>query len=236
MHDEDILGLSRHIGDMHYRAYIGPPDEYDLVSAMSFNLLTTCGLRQNHKLLDIGCGSLRVGRLLIPYLNAGNYVGVEPNKWLVEDGLRHEVGADIVDLRKPAFIYDTGLETLATDFRFDYIIAQSIFSHTAPDLLERWIRDVSHHLDESGVFFATVLEGEEECDGTGWIYPECVQYRTETVAAIVRKYNLEFQVLDWYHPRQTWCSIYSEGFNHKLLNNGVPSWNSFGALRTKCAL
>ena len=62
MFDEDILGLTRHIGDHHYRAYIGPPDEYDLVSAMSFSLLTACGLRQHHKLLDIGCGSLRLGR------------------------------------------------------------------------------------------------------------------------------------------------------------------------------
>ena len=57
MYEKDILGLSRHIGDKHHRAYIGPPDEYDLVSAMSFNLLTASGLRQHHRLLDIGCGS-----------------------------------------------------------------------------------------------------------------------------------------------------------------------------------
>ena len=61
MHEKDILGLSRRIGDRHYRAYVGPPDEYDLVSAMTFNLLTTSGLRQGHRVLDIGCGSLRLG-------------------------------------------------------------------------------------------------------------------------------------------------------------------------------
>lgn len=236
MQDEDILGLSRHIGDMHYRAYIGPPDEYDLVSAMCFNLLTSCGLRQHHRLLDIGCGSLRVGRLLIPYLNTGNYFGLEPNRWLIEDGLRYELGTELIAIRKPTFIYDTDLESLAPEILFDFVIAQSIFSHTAPDLLEQWIKDVSHRLNENGVLFFTVLEGEEECDGTGWIYPECVQYRIDTMAAIVKKYNLEFQLLDWYHPRQTWCAASSRGFNHHLLNSGSPSWSNFGAVRMRSAL
>ena len=228
---DDILGLSRHIGDHHYRAYVGPPDEYDLVSAMSFNLLTVCGLRQGHKLLDIGCGSLRLGRLLIPYLNPGNYTGLEPNKWLLEDGLRYEVGASLVEIRQPNFIYDTSLAGLASDVRFDYVIAQSIFSHTAPDFLERWIKEVSLSLSESGIFLATVLEGDTECSGSGWIYPECVEYRLDTVAEIARAAGLAFEVIDWHHPRQTWCALYPPGFDRALLNGSKPSWNNFGNLQ-----
>lgn len=235
MFDEDVLGLTKHIGDHHYRAYIGPPDEYDLVSAMSFSLLTACGLRQHHKLLDIGCGSLRLGRLLIPYLNTENYVGLEPNKWLIDDGLRNEVGSSLVDKRKPAFIIDTDLESLGPDVLFDYVVAQSIFSHTAPDLLERWIGDVALRLSEQGILFATVLEGDAECDGKGWVYPECVEYRLQTVATIARNHGLELKELNWYHPRQTWCALVSPGFDRKLLNDGAPSWNHFGALRTESA-
>lgn len=63
-----------------YREYVGPETEYDLIGAMQFRLLSTLGLRENHKLLDFGCGSLRAGRLFIPYLNPGNYTGVEPNE------------------------------------------------------------------------------------------------------------------------------------------------------------
>ncbi|MBT4097695.1 MAG: hypothetical protein HOM68_24545 [Gemmatimonadetes bacterium] len=55
------LGLHLAPGSQHYRAFIGPAEDYDLVSAMSFGLLTTLGLRQHHSLLDIGCGSLRNG-------------------------------------------------------------------------------------------------------------------------------------------------------------------------------
>src|SRR5437879_7690102 len=81
--DRQNLGLGLKPGDPHYRAYVGPPEDYDLIAAMTFNLLTTLGLRQHHSLLDVGCGSLRIGRLLIPYLNRGKYFGIEPNEWLV---------------------------------------------------------------------------------------------------------------------------------------------------------
>jgi hypothetical protein len=45
MSEEHILVLSKYIGDRHYHAYIGRPDEYDVVSVMPFNFLTVCGLR-----------------------------------------------------------------------------------------------------------------------------------------------------------------------------------------------
>ena len=82
--DREDLGAGLKPGDPHYRAYVGPPEDYDLIAAMTFNLLTTLGLRQHHSLLDVGCGSLRIGRLLIPYLNRKKYFGLEPHQWLVE--------------------------------------------------------------------------------------------------------------------------------------------------------
>jgi len=64
----------------NYRAYVGPVEKYDLVAANQFNLLTMLGLRENHFLLDVGCGSLRGGRLFIPYLLPHHYFGIEPNE------------------------------------------------------------------------------------------------------------------------------------------------------------
>jgi len=42
--DRENLGLGLKPGDPHYRAYVGPPEDYDLIAAMTFNLLTTLGL------------------------------------------------------------------------------------------------------------------------------------------------------------------------------------------------
>ena len=107
------LGLGLKPGDPHYRAYVGPPEDYDLIAAMTFNLLTTLGLRQRHSLLDVGCGSLRIGRLLIPYLNRGKYFGVEPHEWLVEAGIKCELGEAIVQIKRPTFLFSDSPQTIA---------------------------------------------------------------------------------------------------------------------------
>src|SRR5947209_17329648 len=126
----DRLGIGLTPGDSHYRAYVGPPQDYDLIAAMTFNLLTTAGLRQHHKLIDVGCGSLRAGRLFIPYLNSGNYIGVEPNEWLVNEAIKHEIGEDLIRIKAPSFIFKSTLS--ATDpVQADYAVAQSIFSHAS---------------------------------------------------------------------------------------------------------
>lgn len=231
MSDEEMLGLDRPIGDDHYRAYVGPASEYDLVSAMTFGLLTACGLRQHHRVLDIGCGSLRLGRLLLPYLNPGNYYGLEPNRWLVDDGIRYEVGPSFMQSRRPTLIYDTTLASLESGATFDYVVAQSIFSHTAPDLLNSWLEEMSGCLAAGGFLLATFIEGETPCDGTGWIYPECVEYPLDEVRRVASAYDLSLQPLDWYHPRQTWCALYRAGADTQLLNEGAPSWNNLGRLQ-----
>src|SRR3984893_18959417 len=119
--DREDLGLDLKPGDPQYRAYVGPPEDYDLVAAMTFNLLTTLGLRQHHSLLDVGCGSLRIGRLLIPYLNRGKYFGVEPNEWLVEQGIKRELGEALVQIKSPRCFFTDSPESIAkaeTAFNF----------------------------------------------------------------------------------------------------------------------
>ena len=143
------LGLGLKAGDKHYRAYVGPPADYDLISAMVFNLLSCIGLRQHHRILDIGCGSLRVGRLLIPYLNSGNYYGAEPNRWLVRDGIANEIGQDMVNIKKPKFFFNASIKEYKHPLNLDFAVAQSIFSHCGKDLIEDWLSQVAYHLKKA---------------------------------------------------------------------------------------
>jgi len=221
----DNLGLDLQPGDEHYRAYVGPPQDYDLIAAMVFNLLTTLKLRQHHKVLDIGCGSLRIGRLLIPYLNAGNYYGVEPNAWLIEEGIKNELGHDQVELKKPNLFIGESVDVLRTKQTFDYAFAQSIFSHCGIDLIHQWLKGVSGHLNDSGVFLATFVRGNMDFDGSGWIYPGCVKYTLETMSKAGEAYGLSAKVLDWWHPRQTWCLYYKPGFDISWVPECSLSWN-----------
>src|ERR1700751_2437126 len=149
--NRESLGVGLKPGDAHYRAYVGPPEDYDLIAAMTFNLLTTLGLRQHHSLLDICCGSLRIGRLLIPYLNRGKYFGVEPNEWLVDEGIKRELGETLVQIKRPTFFFSDSPETSAqAKTAFDFAVAQSIFSHCGLDLIKGWLSAISPSLVQDG--------------------------------------------------------------------------------------
>jgi hypothetical protein len=70
---------------------------------LQFALLDALGLRETHRLLDLGCGSLRAGRMLIPYLAAERYIGVDPNGWLIDAAIEKQLGADVLAVKRPRF-------------------------------------------------------------------------------------------------------------------------------------
>jgi cyclopropane fatty-acyl-phospholipid synthase-like methyltransferase len=226
-YDREDLGLGLKPGDPHYRAYVGPPEDYDLIAAMSFNLLTTLGLRQHHSLLDIGCGSLRIGRLLIPYLNRGRYFGIEPNEWLVHEGIRRELGETLVQIKQPRFFFSDSPEAMAqAKIKFDFALAQSIFSHSGLDLIKGWLSAISRTLARDGALVATFLIGEQDSAQTGWIYPDCVNYRPATVERAAADANFRFEILDWKHPRQTWALFATPGFDSTWFKDRPLTWNA----------
>src|SRR5947209_19510209 len=100
------VGANVRPGSHHYRAFVGDTQTYDIFSHMQFSLMTLLGLRENHTLLDIGCGSLRAGKLFIMYLLADRYFGIEPEQWLVQEGIERELGAEIVGRKRPRFLHD----------------------------------------------------------------------------------------------------------------------------------
>jgi SAM-dependent methyltransferase len=224
--DREDLGLGLRPGDSQYRAYVGPPEDYDLIAAMTFNLLTTLGLRQHHSLVDIGCGSLRIGRLLIPFLNQGKYFGVEPNKWLVDEGIKRELGQSLVEIKRPTFFFtDSPANIAKAETAFNFAVAQSIFSHCGLDLIKGWLSAISRSLTDDGALVATFLIGEEDSAQTGWIYPDCVNYRPATLERAAAEVNLRFEILDWKHPRQTWALFASPGFNSTWFKDRPLTWN-----------
>jgi SAM-dependent methyltransferase len=225
--DEESLGLGLKPGDSHYRAYVGPPEDYDLIAAMTFNLLTTLGLRQQHALLDVGCGSLRIGRLLIPYLNKWKYFGIEPNEWLVQEGIKREVGETLVRIKEPKFFFSDSPAILrGAGVSFDFAVAQSIFSHCGLEVIRQWLSGISQSLAETGTLVATFLPGEQDSTQTGWIYPECVSFSPSTLEQLAVQADLRFEMLNWKHPRQQWALFAKPKFDLKWLRGKPLTWNT----------
>ena len=193
-------------GDNHYRSYVGPPDQYDLMGAMQFRLLTSLGLRERHKVLDFGCGSLRVGRLLIPYLQSNCYFGVEPNQWLVEDAIDRQLGRDILKIKSPSTSSNNDFAVPFSGVSFDFILAQSVFSHTGLDVAENILKEFSRVLAPRGIIAVTFSLSHDGSDfsGSGWVYPKCVRYRTDTVTDLANRVGLIAIEIPFFHPRQRW--------------------------------
>lgn len=210
----DLEAKSLPAGAAHYTAYVGPPGQYDLMGATQFRLLTTLGLREFHRVLDFGCGSLRAGRLLIPYLAPGHYHGLEPNLWLVEDAVERQLGADLVALKRPNFhaFDDFRAERCGTDF--DFILAQSIFSHAGADLIATALRGFRLALAPHGLALVTLLhpgqDGAAEFHGRGWVYPQSVAHAPGTIARIIAAAGLCGRPIPWFHPRQSWYALARE--------------------------
>lgn len=192
-------------GDAHYMAYIGPPAQYDIMGAAQFRLLCALGLRANHRLLDFGCGSLRAGRLFLAYLDRGCYFAVEPNTWLIEEAVKNQLGQDMIALKNPHFNDNTEFKTnVFGGQQFDFILAQSVFSHAGGGLISTALANFRESLDTGGLIAATFIEADADFAGEGWVYPDCVGYTTAGIQGFIDGAGLFGRRIPWYHPRQSW--------------------------------
>jgi SAM-dependent methyltransferase len=197
-----------------HRDYVGPREQYDVIGAAQFALLYALGLRAHHRLLDIGCGSLRAGRLLIPYLEPERYTGVDPNRWLIDDAIEAELGRELVALKRPRFdpTGDFGLSHLG---RFDFVLAHGVATNTGPRPLRALLAAIAGTLAADGLAAITVIHpdsGDEEAVPVSledpavpdWRYPGCYAYPPQEIATAIEAAGMAGRPLEWRHPRHRW--------------------------------
>jgi SAM-dependent methyltransferase len=215
-----------------HRLFVGSEEAFDIHAAGAFNLLTTLGLRERHRLLDIGCGSLRNGRLLITYLNKGNYTGFDPSEWLVKQGIEHEIGADLVRIKQTQFVHSTKPSELDTSLRFDFALAYAIFIHMPMHQIRAWLEKCSTCLEDNGVLAVTVRFGDIDYTGDDWVYPGQIQYRMETVRQAALDYGFRFHALKWRYPTTPyltghgWVLFARPGYDTSWIQDETPTWNA----------
>jgi SAM-dependent methyltransferase len=143
--------------EFDHRKYVG--GLWQQIGLLQFNFLIAEGLKPSHCLLDIGCGSLRGGVYFIPYLNAGNYLGLDREQALIKAGIVQELGSKRFLEKQPLFIISDRFEFQKFPKSPDFSIAQSLFTHLILKDIALCLTNLRAFTTTDHKFFATFFRG-----------------------------------------------------------------------------
>src|SRR5215472_262077 len=89
---DDKAALEAEVRAGRHRECVG--GLWEEVGQLQLDFLVAQGLMPHHRLLDIGCGSLRGGVKLIRYLCAGHYAGIDLHESLLNAGYEIELARE----------------------------------------------------------------------------------------------------------------------------------------------
>ena len=141
-------------------ALVGPVDLWEMKRRFQIDFLREAGLLPHHQLLDLGCGTLRGGIPLIDYLDPGHYAGVEVRGEVLDEGRRELAESGLVG-KQPHLVHCERLAELDLGRKFDVAWAFAVLIHMDDAVLDDAVAAVARHLDDDGVFYATVNVGAE---------------------------------------------------------------------------
>jgi hypothetical protein len=136
-----------------HRTYVG--GNWDAVADGTLAFLVSQGLRPDHVLLDIACGSLRLGSRAIPYLNVGNYLGLDKEASLIDAGLENELDSKLVADRRPEFVISESFEFSRFSRKPDFAAAYSLFTHLTPDAIDLCLQNLAPAINPETTLFVT---------------------------------------------------------------------------------
>jgi len=188
---------------------------WDEMGALQRDFLIAEGLLPGHRLLDVGCGALRGGVTLIPYLDPGKYWGIDKNAALLEVGWSVELADAGLTARQPReqLVGLPDFEFASLGVQFDYAIAQSVFTHLSLNRIRRCLARLAPCMEKGARFYATFFELEPGADREseqlhqpgGMISHSSssfYHYSQRDLAFVIEDLAWELRYLgDWGHPR-----------------------------------
>lgn len=182
-----------------HREFVG--GMWNEMGQLQFDFLVKQGLRPSHVFLDIACGALRAGRLLIPYLDPGNYLGIDKHTELIEAGKANEIGADVLEGRRPEFVVSDCFSFEGFSKRPDFCIAQSLFTHLRKEDIDLCFGKLGAFAGPGCRFFASFNE-------TSIPIPQLASSHS------IRPFYYTRGQMEAFGTRSGWGSKYIGNWNH----------------------
>ena len=137
---------------------------WDEIGTLQSAFLIANGLERRHRFLDLGCGSLRAGVKLVPYLDPGCYYGIDISPSLLDAGYKQEIKPLRLSERLPRANLNATPDFDVSPFNmeFDFGIAQSLFTHLPLGEFQRCLTNVGPYFRQGGQLFATFFEAPDD--------------------------------------------------------------------------
>lgn len=196
--------------NFNYKEFVGPLEAYEYHGLCQKQLLLKIGLKPNHKFLEVGCGGLRLGRLLIDYLNPNNYIGIEPMKSILDEAIKEELNDKLIKLKKPKFFNYSDFNFYdENDYLFsiqNFIIAFDVFFHCGKSQLELFLKNINNISNKQTKILISVKLNDEslntgiiESKEGGYYYPHAshrdVFYSIKDFQSIALRFGFESKLL-----------------------------------------
>jgi len=116
------------------------------------------GLGPHHRVLELGCGSLRAGVELLKYLSPGSYVGIDTDQTLLDAGLTIELPRAGIPREHGRFVNADSRNLSAIEGEFDLIFAVGLLQSLTFEGVARTFAAAIRKLKPTGQFFAAYFE------------------------------------------------------------------------------
>lgn len=117
--------------------------DWAIHGARQLHFLQTIGMQPHHRLVDLGCGTGRLAELAIPYLDNGNYTGVDISEQAIANCWDLVDRTELSD-KTPTFRWSQdGMMGLQHDSKTDFVWAHSVFTHLPVEIVQQLLDEIS---------------------------------------------------------------------------------------------
>lgn len=184
-----------------HRDYVG--GLWDAMGSLQFQFMLGRGLTPHNVFLDIGCGSLRGGAKFIPYLDCGNYLGLDASRELIDAGLENELERSIFESKRPEFVVSDCFEFSHFSKRPDFALAQAVLIHLPESEIRRCFDNLKAVSHVGTKFYATYVIGRKPRKIELASHPYVIfQHTKSQMVDFGRHTGWRVNYIgDWGHPR-----------------------------------
>ena len=153
MSEQTLQARAERLAESHFLG--GPTWTFERVGRHGLEVLLEEGLTPSSRVLDVGCGALRLGYWLMRLLDPGHYFGIEPNQEMLNVGLRELVEPEVVERAEARFSANDDFDFSVFGETFDFVIARSIWTHASRAQISAMLASFAATAAPNGVFLAS---------------------------------------------------------------------------------